>query len=324
MKGVTMTDDNNLAQREREITTRWDGSQNQVADTARAVATGQLDLANTAAEIRKRRARLAPHNISLESIIGTDDSLWSPFLSRGVAAAGPIGRIVDLSRGEPPQPLASGVLIGASLLLTNNHVLRTPEQALDLGVQFGYEYDDDGGERKPDLYQFAPQTAFYTQKNLDFTIVGIAGNPPGATNGTVTLIADTGKVLKAENLNVIHHPDGDRKKISIRENRLVAEDARWLRYLGDTAHGSSGSGVFNDQWEMVALHHGGVPRTDTAGHRLTRTGAIWTEDLGEQAIDYIANEGARVSRIVRALRAARLNPPTAAAVAAALPKGATP
>jgi endonuclease G len=66
-----------------------------------------------------------------------------------------------------------------------------------------------------------------------------------------------------------------------------------------------------------------VPRTDTAGHRLTRTGAIWTEDLGEQAIDYLANEGARVSRIVRALRAAKLNPPTAAAVAAALQKGAT-
>lgn len=48
-------------------------------------------------------------------------------------------------------------------------------------------------------------------------------------------------MLKGECLNVIHHPGGERKRLSIRENRLVAEDDLWLRYASDTRRGSSGA-----------------------------------------------------------------------------------
>jgi hypothetical protein len=107
---------------------------------------------------------------------------------------------------------------------------------------------------------------------------------------------------------VIHHPAGERKRVSLRFNRMVAEDDLWLRYESDTREGSSGAPVFNDQWEMVALHHGGVAATDDEGFELTRDGQRWTPGMSEDAVAYVGNEGARVSRIVRSLRGADVPP----------------
>jgi hypothetical protein len=120
---------------------------------------------------------------------------------------------------------------------------------------------------------------------------------------------------------VIHHPGGDRKRISIRENRLVATDDRWLRYTSDTGFGSSGSPVFNDQWEMVALHHGGVPRNDSLVQHFGRSARARRDDAAEADL-YVANEGARVSCIIQALEAAHLTEPTASLVTSALNRGA--
>jgi hypothetical protein len=81
----------------------------------------------------------------------------------------------------------------------------------------------------------------------------------------------------------------------------------FLHYHTDTAPGSSGSPVFNDQWEVVGLHHSGVPRRDEQGRILTRDGTLWQPDMGEHRIDWIANEGVRVSRIVQSIREQRLS-----------------
>ncbi|HEY3002592.1 MAG TPA: serine protease [Kribbellaceae bacterium] len=312
--------------REREIANRWEQTIGQVANTAKAVATGRLEMANTADQIAERRERLRRRGIRLESIVGDDDSVWLTFFSRGLIASRAVGRVVRAEDGQPPVPVGTGVLIGRGLLLTNNHVIPEAVDAAAMAVQLGYEYDDNGGERTADLYRLAPAVAFHTDEDLDFTVVAVAdldGDPPGAKYGTVTLIEATGKALRAEILNVVHHPRGERKRASIRQNRMVAQDELWLRYTSDTREGSSGAPVFNDQWEMVALHHGGVERRDEAGNRLTRSGEVWTEAMGDDAIDYVANEGARVSRIIRALRNAGLEEPTKSVVDAALQKGAS-
>jgi len=314
------------ATREREIANRWQQTSAQVVDTAKALATGRLELANTATQISARRERLRRRGIRLEAIIGDDDSVWLAFFSRALVAARAVGRVVWLLDGQPPEPVGTGVLVGPRLLLTNNHVIPDPDEATAMAVQFGYEYDDDGRERAADLYPLAPARAFHTEEGLDFTVVGVGdldGAAPSAKYGTVTLIEATGKALRAEVLNVVHHPRGERKRASIRQNRMVAQDELWLRYTSDTREGSSGAPVFNDQWEMVALHHGGVERRDEAGNRLARSGEIWTEVMGDDAIDYVANEGARVSRIISALRNAGLEEPTRSVVDSALQKGAS-
>jgi endonuclease G, mitochondrial len=88
----------------------------------------------------------------------------------------------------------------------------------------------------------------------------------------------------------------------IRENRLLdlTEDASspFAYYEADTEPGSSGSPVFNDRWEVVALHHSGVPATDSQGRFLDVNGGIWKDGDDPQRLAWIANEGIRVSRLV--------------------------
>jgi V8-like Glu-specific endopeptidase len=309
---------------EADIAQRWDDSADQVAQTAAAVRTGELRIANTMHEITERRERLERQGLVLDGIVDEDDSVWLSFFSCGLVAARSVGRVVRLRPPAPATAIGTGVLIAPGLLLTNNHVVPSAEDAAEMGVQLGYEYDDHGAERPYDTCRFEPDRCFWTHEELDFSVVAVAalhGRPPGETYGTVRLIEQTGKALKAEVVNVVHHPGGDRKRLSIRENRIVAEDDLWLRYTSDARQGSSGAPVFNDQWEMVALHHGGIPRRDGEGVALNRAGEPWTRDMGEEAKAYTANEGARVSRIVRRLRDAALHPPAKALIDEALGAG---
>jgi endonuclease G len=63
------------------------------------------------------------------------------------------------------------------------------------------------------------------------------------------------------NTNIVHHPDGRPKQVSIRNNYLLArgQAGKTLWYSTDTETGSSGAPVFNDDWDLVALHHYGHP-----------------------------------------------------------------
>jgi endonuclease G len=86
-------------------------------------------------------------------------------------------------------------------------------------------------------------------------------------------------------VNIVQHPDGRPKEVSLRENELVARNERVLLYEADTLPGSSGSPVFNDLWEIVALHHYGDPSAPIV------------------APGVLANEGIRISAIVTHLEA---------------------
>ena len=87
---------------------------------------------------------------------------------------------------------------------------------------------------------------------------------------------------------VIGHPKGGGLSLSMADNALLGYDERLLHYRAPTEGGSSGSPVFDDQWRLVALHHGG-------GHGLKRLD-------GPGAYD--ANEGIRIHRIREAVREA--------------------
>jgi len=147
---------------------------------------------------------------------------------------------------------------------------------------------------------FDPATFFATDKALDFTLVALKGDLakvlPFGWNG---LSAAEGKVIAGEYVSIIQHPSGERKQIAIRENRIVDVLESFLHYHTDTAPGSSGSPVFNDQWEIVALHHSGVPKKDAEGRILTKDGKVWTKSMGDHVVAWIANEGVRISRILK-------------------------
>ena len=56
-------------------------------------------------------------------------------------------------------------------------------------------------------------------------------------------------------LSVIGHPSGRELEISLYDNHLVALEPPYLYYRSLTEHGSSGSPVFDQEWDVVAVHH---------------------------------------------------------------------
>lgn len=198
--------------------------------------------------------------------------------------------------------------------MTNNHVLRSADEALTAEAQFDYQENASGDLLPVHAFRFDPATFFVTDAALDFTVVAVADasarGQPIARYPWIKLIPTLGKAEKGDPLNIIQHPRGGLKQIALRNNEvIVIPDGKpdFLYYTTDTEPGSSGSPCFNDQWELIALHHSGVPRMD--GSRILRKdGAPWNEDEDDPAlIDWIANEGGRVSAIVASLMAAPID-----------------
>jgi endonuclease G len=262
-----------------------------------------LDLA--AASVPDRRA-------ALERIIGASNDLQSTsFLIRGTRAASTVARITLVDNGRE-QPLGTGFLVSPRLLMTNNHVLPDATFASQVVVEFSAEVDVDNRPVATARYVLDPAAYFLTDEHLDFSLVAVAVRPgeavPGDRFGWNRLIREQGKIVTGEPVNVVGHPMGRLKEISIRNSDLQLQLNDFLHYAADTEPGNSGSPVYNDQWEIVALHHSGVPRTDQRGRYLRKDGKLWKRGDGDDAIDWISNEGARVSVILRAIEAAPMTP----------------
>lgn len=271
------------------------------AIVARRVGAPDVVAAEAAAPIDERSA------LVLERLIGDNDLIGVGFLEAGYLAGHAVGRIeVPLAGGRS---YGTGSLVSPRLLLTNNHVLKTAAQAAAARVQFNYQLGLDGAPLLPVAFALEPAAFFLTDKHLDFTLVAVAeraGSRELAEFGWNQLIEAEGKVILGEAVNIIQHPSGEPKQLALRENQLIDLLDDFVHYETDTAPGSSGSPVFNDQWELIALHHSGVPKTDDQDRILALNGAVWQRSMGEGQVDWIANEGARVSRIVRYLNAERL------------------
>jgi endonuclease G, mitochondrial len=241
--------------------------------------------------------------IGLERLIGVNNFIDVRFLWIGVAAARTVARIVVKDASGLILEYGTGFLVARGLLLTNHHALDTPVRAATSAAEFGYEQDLTGRVQAGVSFGFDPDTMFVTDSTLDYTLVAVQ---PHSTSGVTLdglgwsrLIGQEGKAITGEFVNIIQHPGGQQPKaLALRDNQLVDVLERFLDYQTDTAPGSSGAPVYNDQWEVIALHHSGVPRRDEAGHILTRSGDPWTEGMDETQIDWVANEGVRVSRIL--------------------------
>lgn len=235
---------------------------------------------------------------ALERILGKNDLMSVAYLELAVRVARTIGRIhIKTPEGAG---YGTGFLVSPRLLLTNNHVLENKSVAEASRVEFDFQEGADGKLRSSIFLSFDPATFFATDKALDFSLVALKGDVRNLSKfGFNGLSAAEGKVIVGEYVSIIQHPSGQRKQVALRENQIVDVLDNFLHYKTDTSPGSSGSPVFNDQWEMVALHHSGIPSKDSAGRILTKDGKVWVKSMGEDQVHWIANEGVRVSRILK-------------------------
>ncbi|WP_190558260.1 endonuclease [Trichocoleus sp. FACHB-262] len=250
-------------------------------------------------------------NFSLERIIFKSDLMSINYLELGTQAARSVGRIRIQSSDRGIEGYGTGFMVSPKLLLTNHHVLPSHQLTSFSQIEFNYQDGTNGQPLHSVVFNLDPETFFLTDEHLDYTLVAVRDEALNNLNlsefGWNRLIEAEGKVIVGEYVSIIQHPSGESKQLALRENQLIDVLEDFLHYQTDTAPGSSGSPVFNDQWEVVSLHHSGVPKRDRQGRILAIDGKIWTEDQGEERVDWLANEGVRISRIIKHVKQQRLS-----------------
>jgi endonuclease G len=226
----------------------------------------------------------------LERIINKPDLLGVRYLEGGVAAARSVGRIDVRDRPEHLEGFGTGSLVSPRLVLTNHHVLPDRDVAASSAIEFNFQDDLNGKELEPQIFGFDPDAFFIADEERDFALVAVKA-APGELDpfGTNPLIEAEGKGVIGEYVTIVQHPRGLKKQVALRENKFVDIAEPFVHYTTDTEPGSSGSPVFNDQWEVVALHHAGIPAPES-------------KDTGG-----FINEGILVRKIMEFVRAQNLS-----------------
>lgn len=182
----------------------------------------------------------------------------------------------------------TGFLIAPDVVLTNHHVVRkviegkaSPDQ---VGLRFDYKRLEDGSELTGTMYELAqdwllafspaspvdvldPKPREATTAELDYALLHVKGQPGNEridgnrTRGWVEVPAAGYDFKPGSPIIIVQHPRGDRLRLAIETNGILAVNAARTRvtYRTNTLEGSSGSPCFSQDWTLVALHHSGGP-----------------------------------------------------------------
>jgi endonuclease G len=252
----------------------------------------------------------------LERLIGGTDFLPAWFLTRGAELRRTVARVRARNATGREMP-GTGFLVAPHLLLTNFHVLdwsdiglpSLSEVAPASFAEFDFEEQFNGLMQPVATFRLQPQTLMLASSwnQLDYVLVAveprsIEARPVSLDDfGYNRLAGDLGKINKGEPVYIVQHPNGQPKQVVLQNNLLIDRDEQvpYLTYEADTEKGSSGSPVFNRQWEVIALHHAPQIARDAAGNVLARDGSLWTPAMGSAEVQYLKlNEGVRISRIL--------------------------
>lgn len=259
--------------------------------------------------------------LAIDRLVGATDQLNVSYLERGMIAADAVARI-EVRDGESATiGSATGFMISPRLVLTNHHVLPTADDAAQSWLHFRHEFDALGRVVEPCLFALDASAFFWTDPELDVTVVAVAPQTPDrrqqvARFGWLRLSSSEDLVLPGEWLTTIHHPGGAPKQLALRQNLLIERRPCELWYATETAAASSGAPLFNDSWQVVAIHRAGVPLRDSSGNVLTLDGEWWNEGIDESRIVWRAGVGTRTSVILQRLAAQQPHHPLVAALLA--------
>jgi V8-like Glu-specific endopeptidase len=220
------------------------------------------------------RGRETPADV-LEKIIGENTLRPIAFLRQGLQVSRSVAYIgVRSSQGHWS---GTGFLVAQDLLLTNNHVLPDATLLSDTIFRFNYEENFQGEAQSTHEYRAKLNGVFHTNEALDYSLVQLEGEP-GEKWGWSPLLPK--RIGIGSRVNIIQHPLGQPKQISLQNNFVQYVGDNVVQYITSTLQGSSGSPVFNDAWEVVALHHaGGNISEQTTQQRYFRNEGILIESI---------------------------------------------
>jgi hypothetical protein len=191
---------------------------------------------------------IADSKVELERIVGENTLRHVAFLQRGLRAA----RAVCLI--DTGEWTGTGFLVSQSLVMTNEHVLPKASIARSARFLFNYQVSEDGVEQAGQEFKAVVGGSFHCSSELDYATAEVAGMP-GEVYGRCKL---SNKIPgRGDRVNIIQHPAGMFKQVSIQNNKVQYSDSQIVQYLTSTLGGSSGAPVFDDEWNTVAVHHSG-------------------------------------------------------------------
>lgn len=151
---------------------------------------------------------------------------------------------------------------GKPLLLTNAHVCSndpvvqeqipypSPPEALTAA------FLGSGSASEAEELEFEELLWTSAPADLDATLLLLKDKPPeGCVPPPKTTLKPPVTLKGDARLNILGHPKGLDLRISLQDNKTVEVGAKYVHYQTPTDPGSSGSPVFNQKWELVALHH---------------------------------------------------------------------
>lgn len=203
----------------------------------------------------EKKEEAAERPVHVEAAIGEPNFRQIWWLARALEASERVARV------WLPQGTATGFLVGPDAFMTNHHVLEEEQDACDARLQFDYRSQWDGTPNPIDVWECDPDNGFMTNPYLDYTVVRVKskdGVRPGDQRGFCAL--RHGKSARVgHRVNLIQHPKGRFQEIAFRDNQVEAVSDITVQYLTDTDFGTSGSPVFDDWFNVVALHNQRVP-----------------------------------------------------------------
>jgi hypothetical protein len=197
---------------------------------------------------------------------------------------------IEISTEEAESVYGTGFLVGPDLVMTNFHVIRCVVAAEDhdaayngprakaenVVCRFDYKIFPNGETNAGALVPLAKdwRVALSKTDELDFAVLRLAssagegaigGNSdaPGARRGWIALpLLDSAPVLRPSTpVFIIQHPEGKPLKLALDTAGVISVDqaAGRVRYTTNTEPGSSGSPCFDQDWNLIAVHHSGDP-----------------------------------------------------------------
>jgi hypothetical protein len=203
------------------------------------------------------------------------------FLERGLELSPSVAKLlVTLNDGK--RYYGTAFRIGDDLLLTNHHVLFDDiGRATSVEAWFGFELAFGGAPREYTVVACKAET-IVGRADHDWAVVRTASALPESAR--VIPLTGAPAPRSHDRVYIIQHPQGREKKIGLIHNVVVAVTDDVIQYRTDTEAGSSGSPVFNEQWQVVGLHH------------------RWGSSVKGGRTEYF-NQGRRIERVVAALTA---------------------
>jgi endonuclease G, mitochondrial len=199
--------------------------------------------------------------LELQSFRRPKPEIWDvSFLSRGVDQAASVCRI-ELEGQK--KAIGTGFLLNPDLVLTNYHVLQAgiaddPTNIAKFRLSFGRLTSTVGTENVGQTFSLAdnPIIHFSLTDELDYVLLRVE---PAIRESDIIHPVKYIQTSppKGSGIHVLQHPDGDSMKVVFGTNGItgVYQENGLIQYISQTSTGSSGSPCFNDEWQLVALHH---------------------------------------------------------------------